>query len=245
MLARFGGHHGNIVTLLATMKWGDKYSFLFPWADCDLLGYWEMNRKPDWNHDVLIWIASQCQGIMSAIDHIHDPKFQNENGENMYGRHGDIKPDNILWFKKGGKGVLVLSDLGFTAEHRDTSRSNVPGFNIPHTPNYRPPECDMDGVNGKISRSFDIWTLGCLFLEFIIWTLCGWEERTRFRTDRCSIYIDGLVKDIYFDVCRLPGRENAYAFQIKDKVTQASRNLDILRSRRTNPRVAFRIASST
>lgn len=30
-------------------------------------------------------------------------------------------------------------------------------------------------VDGKIGRSYDIWTMGCLYLEFIAWLLGGWE----------------------------------------------------------------------
>lgn len=228
MLTRFGGHHGNIVTLLATIHWDGRFGLLFPWAEYDLLKYWETFQQPKWDHDTLIWIVSQYQGIVSAIAHIHNPHIKNINGEELYGRHGDIKPENVLWFKKDDKGVLVLSDLGLAAEHRDTSRSNIPGHNIPGTPNYRPPECDMDGPNGFISRSFDIWTLGCLFLEFVVWTLCGWEERNRFRTERCSLYITDFDNDIYFDICRLSGKKDAYAFKIKDAVTNVSKDLAIL-----------------
>lgn len=219
----------NIVTLLATVGWDDngckRFGLLFPWAECDLLGYWESKQQPKWNYDTVIWIVEQFYGIISAIHHIHHPNIRNSQNEELYGRHGDIKPENVLWFKKNGKGVLVLSDLGLAAEHRETSRSNIPGQNIPHTPNYRPPECDMNGSDGFISRSFDIWTLGCFFLEFIIWTLDGWEERERFKSERCSLYINGVEKDIYFDVCRLAHKSDAYAFKIKDTVSEVSQIL--------------------
>jgi serine/threonine protein kinase len=140
----------------------------------------------------------------------------------LYGRHGDIKPENILLFRRDGKEILVLSDLGLTAVHREVSRSNLPGKSIPVTPNYRPPECDMDGPIGYISRSFDIWTLGCLFLEFIVWTLCGWEGRNKFNSERYSPYINGIQTNVYFDVMGLANEPNRGLFKIKDKVMEAS-----------------------
>jgi serine/threonine protein kinase len=229
MLTRFGGNHRNIVTLLATLAWENglakQYCLLFPWAECDLLRYWERMKIPNRDYSTHKWIVNQYRGIIDAIAFIHKPNMKNSKGEPLYGRHGDIKPENILWFKKDTGGLLVLSDLGLAAEHRDASRSNIPGHDIPNTPNYRPPECDMDGKAGFISRSFDIWTLGCLFLEFIIWTLCGWDERESFRSERFSPYINGIQKDIYFDVCRLPEKKDAYAFKIKDAVTRVSRRL--------------------
>jgi serine/threonine protein kinase len=229
MLTRFGREHKHIVKLLATiaLKGGvaKQYYLLFPWADCDLLGYWKKIGKPKRDYGNLNWIVSQICGIIDAIAHIHNPNIKNSKGENLYGRHGDIKPENVLWFNKDGKGVLVLSDLGLAAEHRDASRSNIPGYNIPNTPAYRPPECEMAGAAGFISRSFDIWTLGCLFLEFVIWILCDWKEREQFKVERCTPYINGITKDIYYDIERVKEKEGAYTFKVKESVTKVGKQL--------------------
>jgi len=198
----------------------EQYYLLFPWAESDLLGYWKRNWKPRRDHESINWISDQCHGIVDAIDFIHDPKELNSDWEPLYGRHGDIKPENILWFKCDGKEILVLSDLGLADVHREVSRSNRPGMSIPVTPNYRSPECDMEG--GTISRSFDIWTLGCLFLEFMVWTLCGWEGRNKFNNERYSPYINGVQTNVYFDVMRLANEPNRCVFKIKDKVIEAS-----------------------
>ena len=228
MLKRFGGRRPNIVTLLATIARREsgkreQYYLLFPWAESNLLGYWKTKGKPKRDHESFNWISDQCHGIIVAIDFIHDPNELNSDGKRLYGRHGDIKPENILWFKREGKEILVLSDLGLCAVHRDVSRSNLPGMSIPVTPNYRPPECDMEGPLGYISRSFDIWTLGCLFLEFVVWILCGWEGRNKFNSERYSPYINGVETNVYFDVMRLADEENKHVFKIKDRVEKASR----------------------
>jgi len=229
MLKRFGGRRPNIVTLLATIACKEsgnieqQYYLLFPWAESDLLGFWQRFGKPIRAHESFNWISDQCYGIIDAIDFIHDPKEPNSDGQRLYGRHGDIKPDNVLWFKRDRMGILVLSDLGLTDVHREVSRSNLPGMSIPVTPNYRPPECDMEGPLGHISRSFDIWTLGCLFLEFVVWILCGWEGRKNFDSERYSPYINGIHTNVYFDVMRLANETNKYVFKVKDKVVEVSR----------------------
>lgn len=175
---------------------------------------------------MLSWIMQQCYGIVDAVAFIHNPGVLNPQGDPVFGRHGDIKPENILWFKKrldsGGMGALVLSDLGLAAIHRDKSRSNIPGHDIPATPNYRPPECNMDGEKGFISRSFDIWTLGCLFLELLVWLLNGWQGRQDFREDRCKSTHLHRETDIYFDIMKTLGEENTieYCFKVKDQVTE-------------------------
>jgi len=49
---------------------------------------------------------------------------------------------------------------------------------------YRPPECDIHG--GRIGQSYDIWTLGCLYLEFVTWLLGGWDLIKLFEEKRSS-----------------------------------------------------------
>lgn len=228
MLERFSGHP-NIITLLATVTsekglGQEEYYLLFPWAKGDLLAYWERVVIPRKSHPNVKWMAAQIRGVVEAVDFIHNPnpRMLSQDGEDLYGRHGDIKPENILWFERNGGEVLVISDLGLSAVHREKSRSNVPGAEIPATPNYRPPECDMAGREGHISRSFDIWTLGCLFLEFVVWSLNGWDGRQGFREQRFTPYINGFETDVFFEIVVVDSEVKTYAFKIKEQVNQAS-----------------------
>jgi len=229
MLKRFGGHP-NIITLLATItikidKNTEEYYLLFPWAEGDLLAFWQRTRRPRMeNLKIFKWIFNQILEIVKAIDYIHDPKPPkfDDRGEQLYGRHGDIKPENILWCKSDNAETLVISDLGLSVTNSKNSRSNRLGADILVTPDYRPPECDIDGVSGKISRSFDIWTLGCLLLEFVVWILNGWQGREEFRERRFSQYINGISTDIFFEVRPAPGDSNEAIFMIKDSVEEVS-----------------------
>lgn len=66
-------------------------------------------------------------------------------------------------------GVLQLADFGISRLHHTNSRSDV---NMRRgTKTYAPPEVEW-GFPG-CSRSFDIWSLGCVFLEFICWLVQG------------------------------------------------------------------------
>lgn len=233
MLTRFGKHE-NIVTLLATITCESDQGItanhlLFPWADMDLLGYWEQLQSPEHDLEHFRWVAEQCYGIIGAVDFIHNPRTLNADNRETFGRHGDIKAENILYFgSDDGKGTLVISDLGLSAEHREISRSNIPGSTVSHgTPNYRPPECDMEydaaTRQGAISRSFDIWTLGCLLLEFTVWTLEGWEGRNKFREDRCaSPYFKDKNTDVYFKIESIPGDSDRGVFVLKKEVIEVS-----------------------
>lgn len=230
MLRMFSGHHDHLIMHLMSFSHKGQDYLLFPWADCDLDIYWndEDNKFPydpttnQMNRDSMQWVSKQIVGLTSGLHQIHNPTHLHDRSDMRYGRHGDIKPENILWFKSAEdpKGIMVIGDLGISAIHREVSRSNQPGKDIPHTPDYRPPECDLEG--GIISRAFDIWTLGCLFLEMVCWTLGGKKLVAEFENDRSKILYLGVnsCTNIFFHI-----QENiagGYVINVKDTVAMVS-----------------------
>ncbi|RSM19819.1 hypothetical protein CDV31_001176 [Fusarium ambrosium] len=220
-LKRFSGvAHSHLVTTLGAFKHGDKWNFIFPGAHCDLDEYLE-RHDPSWTHGAVDWAFKQLLGITGALDTIHNPKHLHldPNIEKKYGRHGDIKCDNILCFPVSAQSDqyhLIISDFGISAFNRDKSRSNIPNEKVPGVPGYRPPECDVTG--GEISRSFDIWTLGCLFLEFITWLLGGRNLLGDFRCKRVTTYlITGARNNMFYVLKRT--ESGGYVAQVKPEVT--------------------------
>jgi serine/threonine protein kinase len=96
-----------------------------------------------------------------------------------------------LWFPEPGQerssngGTLKLSDFGLATFNAQRTASMQPRSSLTATPEYRAPECDLEG-GGAIGRSYDMWTLGCLYLEFITWLLGGWELVDEFNALRRS-----------------------------------------------------------
>jgi len=193
-----GDKNEHLISLLAAYKKGDDYCLMFHWAKCDLKALWQYREKqppPALDKSSLEWVLRQCKGIASALQRIHhftttEPST-NADGDMApqgvrYGRHGDIKPQNLLLFvdktKEGDRGILKITDFGLCRFNSDKSRTFVPHHQLPATPTYRPPECEMEGAT--ISRSFDIWSLGCVFLEFITWYLGGWLYVEKFAKHR-------------------------------------------------------------
>lgn len=117
-----------------------------------------------------------------------DKSKQRHFRKQLYGRHGDIKPENILWFRDAGKagdrGVLKISDFGLTEFSTRHSLCYKRNSQVAHSPSYRPPECDLEGA--VVGPSYDIWTLGCLYLELITWQLGGTKLLEEFRRKRTS-----------------------------------------------------------
>jgi serine/threonine protein kinase len=222
-LRRFGGLvHDHLVTLLATYILNKRFCFIFPYAEYNLEHYWE-SKEPNPRMDAVTvrWVSKQCAGIMAAIHTMHEPKHLRNLDVPRFCRHGDIKPDNILWFRSPNdpRGILVVSDMGLSSFNRITSRSNIPNADLPVFPTYRPPECDVKG--GSVSRLFDVWTLGCLFLDLLTWLLGGPDLVEDFSESRVSLYIHGTDNDMFFEHKRLPG-SNTQIIQVKETVTKVS-----------------------
>ncbi|KAK5656069.1 hypothetical protein OQA88_5208 [Cercophora sp. LCS_1] len=209
MLRELGGKKPHTVKLLATFRHGRTYCLLFPWAECDLLEYWSRDSskggKPP--APLIAWVAKQCHGIFAALHWIHDPKtILDPNDKELYGRHGDIKPENILWYKHNedgphrlASGELVLSDFGLSSLNHKNTRSNINNGDILHTTTYAPPESVLP--RNVISRAIDIWALGCVYLEFITWIIGGPSKRGEFQTYRMSQFLTTTVNnDVFWEL---------------------------------------------
>ncbi|KAI9036743.1 protein kinase domain-containing protein [Aspergillus affinis] len=164
--------HVHVIDLLFTYKKGGKYHLVFPWADGSLRKYWQGRPTPPFDVRTLLWSLKQMAGVASGLSLIH--QF---NDGTLFGRHGDIKADNILWFARlqdydDEDGILQIADMGLASVHRLGSRSNVNPASITVPSTYSPP----DAFRGRrISRAWDMWSLGCMYLEFVTWIVLGYE----------------------------------------------------------------------
>lgn len=242
ILRRFSGDtHPHLVSLLAAFQHGKDYYLLFHWAKSDLLRFWT-NISPGsaLEIDNLEWMIRQCRGIADGLQHIHEyqmsnppvrtfdashsnPRADTAASFQIFGRHGDIKPENFLLYKNkdnlNDRGILKITDFGLAKFHSEHSRSNIRKSRlVATTPTYRPPECDMD--DGKISRSFDIWSLGCVFLEFIAWHLGGWTYLRAFAQRRKAHDIYGFNSDQFFEIVKVKEITEFVAARVKLEVVQ-------------------------
>jgi serine/threonine protein kinase len=55
-------------------------------------------------------------------------------------------------------------------------------------------------LHSKISRAFDIWSLGCLYLEFVTWIVGGWDHLKRFPDARRKQCEPELTDDTFFTI---------------------------------------------
>ncbi|RDW56476.1 hypothetical protein BP5796_13117 [Coleophoma crateriformis] len=103
------------------------------------------------------------------------PQFQ---ASQDFGRHGDIKPQNIIWYRHqpNHQGVLKLADFGQAELNSRWTRTRA--REVAYSRTCRPPECDL--APHEIGQNYDVWSLGCVFLEFVAWAVGGRERVEQF-----------------------------------------------------------------
>ncbi|KAL0942010.1 protein kinase [Colletotrichum truncatum] len=192
--------HHHLISPIATFQRGNKYFIMFEWAaGGDLRQFWKANKPPiRANAELDLWMVKQCLGLADALASIH----KIHSSKSLYGRHGDLKPENILCFEDADSPIrrtrLVISDVGLTRFHHSAEGQHSEQR---HTPTYRAPEFDLE--NGVTSRSYDIWSLGCLFLEFVTWYLTGSSGiDDKFTEVRTTEGLTDVPDDNYFLVKR-------------------------------------------
>ena len=157
---------------------GKSYFLMFEWADGGSLERL-FATKPNMTGDLVKRTMIQLLGLAEALKTTHE----------LGVRHGDIKPTNILHFNPADNlviGTLKIGDWGLAKCHTEsTARRRERGQ---HTKTrfgnlaYEPPEVEL-GKTQVLSRRYDIWSIGCVMFEILIWLLYGYEGLNTFRSD--------------------------------------------------------------
>ncbi|KAL9601655.1 MAG: hypothetical protein Q9219_002375 [cf. Caloplaca sp. 3 TL-2023] len=191
--------YGHIVTHLVSWTQNDRFYMLFPYAQCNLRLYMQRWTYGDPDVDKNRWFLSQLGGMADALWTIHtmfDNELSNleppsrETPVRESGWRHDLHPDNILFFldyccidpysRVPGCGTFCIADFGAGMIHRSPSTTTqMEPAN--ETLSYEPPERVLEG---KTSRPYDIWSLGCVFLEMVLWAVLGSDAVRKFRHDR-------------------------------------------------------------
>ncbi|KAK1447344.1 protein kinase domain-containing protein [Colletotrichum melonis] len=177
--------HPHLIKAIAYYKRGDRYFIIFPWAGGgNLRDYWGREPPRKLDADFVGWALDQLCGLASAINKLHSTK-------DSACRHGDLKPENILCFENTrssdpfSQPFLVIADVGLAKVHiLATEMRNEATRTMNGTVMYEPPEAVLL-LTKKLPRSrrYDVWSIGCIYFEFLIWLLYGKAELLRFGDD--------------------------------------------------------------
>ncbi|GAW22617.1 hypothetical protein ANO14919_121590 [Xylariales sp. No.14919] len=168
--------HPHLIQYIATVQQGDLSYTIFPWANGgNLCDFWRSypNALPTRSFGTFLWCFQQMVGLVDALFALH--------GVNC--RHDDLRPDHILHFNDQDNssvgGTLVIAFFHHAARHRISSelRHDLEDTRA-SSPVYEPPEATSYEPR---SRRYDMWSIGCIFMEFAIWLLYGYDAIEKFR----------------------------------------------------------------
>ena len=200
--------HKHIVSHLATWTQNEGYYMLFPYAECNLRQYMIRGAPQQPTKRDVLWLQAQFKGLSDALRLIHNLDLDRtpetstnlqapQQGLRKSGWHHDLKPENILYFKPMGseRGLLKIADFGSGKVH--TYRSGSVNTRSPNgTLTYEPPEAAM---GGPTSRPYDVWSMGCVFLEMLIWATFGSVAVDKFSSDRVGKRFPDAVDETFSD----------------------------------------------
>lgn len=188
-----GIEHDNLVLHLAAWTQNGLFYMLFPCAESNLTQYMSVPAPP-LTELVVRNVLTQLRNIVGALELIHkmapaelgDPVQPQQSlrpgstrpRRSKTGFHFDVKPENILIFKHITKAIQFwkIADFGTTRINDivvSHSRPIEQGYKSYQTksptqgdPVWGAPDF---AVRGATSRPYDIWSLGCVFLQVLLW----------------------------------------------------------------------------
>ncbi|ETS77779.1 hypothetical protein PFICI_09841 [Pestalotiopsis fici W106-1] len=178
----------RVVNLLATFQYRNKFFFILQWAaGGSLRDMWRQYEDAPPLRVALPWFMDQAHALAQGLRSIHSPHKSFDIGI----LHGDLKPDNVLVFRRDvpeGEigGLLKITDFGSAQRIMQQPFMQGPNITRGFSRTYRAPEIHMmDQMNG-LSLKYDIWGLGCTYLEMICWLFLGREGVEDFATSRVN-----------------------------------------------------------
>ena len=184
----------HIVMHQATWTQASGYYMLFSYAECNLREYMMRQNFGEPTKTNILWLLNQFLGLSNALREIHNLSNTDDVPEGSTrhltptanlrtsGWHHDLKPENILYFRNLNPpgGEFQIADFGSGKVH--TYRSGSVTTRSPNgTLTYEPPEAVKERAT---SRPYDIWSLGGVFLELLIWAAFDYTSVKSFTSDR-------------------------------------------------------------
>jgi serine/threonine protein kinase len=90
--------------------------------------------------------------------------------------------------------ILKITDVGLSKSHKEATKMRSATRTNAGTIMYEPPEATETGK--PRSRRYDIWSMGCIYLEFLIWLLYGAKGLKQFGQDISKLGTDTGFYDL-------------------------------------------------
>lgn len=204
-----GKHEPHMITLFGAYRHGRTYNILLEHAHGgNLMDYFE-SVKPPTNEEGILQFWSSLFKVVEPIKRIHE----------LEGVHQNIKPSNILVTSGATSSIydrnFKLADLGLSHFSSKTDDKRTLKYQeVLGDPMYSAPECCMLAMSTKpltydADPLIDIWSLGCIFSEAIVWTFLGVDGVKQYRrlrkaeTDRIADFKESDYSACFHDGAKI------------------------------------------
>ncbi|KAK1853545.1 tol-like protein [Colletotrichum chrysophilum] len=162
-------NHRHLIKALAAYKRGYFRCIIFQWAhEGNLRDFWKRDSSK-LDENLVAWAINQMLGISDGIARLHKARTP----------LGDINPLDVLYYSESKSGFawgnLVVAAPGLAEIYERYIEDGDWGIAAKYGKHmYEPPEVISFSRNvTTVPLKYDTWSLGCVFLEFIIWLLYG------------------------------------------------------------------------
>lgn len=195
LLFLLGSHkHENVVRLLTAYSQNGVPNLIFERADTDLHQFMLLEERMSEFKDDRV-IVRAMHGLSNGLKYIHSSGLRESHqihtaAAGTLGCHQDLKPRNIL--VRGPD--FLLADFGLMrlkAREQDSKTLWKDG-----TFEYGAPECqDPETLQqGLVGRASDIWSMGCIISELMVYLRKGHDGVSKFRGVRLIENTLGLTR---------------------------------------------------
>lgn len=179
-------HNDHLINFLTSYRRDGNHYLIFDWADGgDLAEFWLKmspfrgeSGQPS-HRESIIWAVNQMAGLAEALYELHGGDKEGDK-ERVHCRHGDLKPANIVRShpaddaKHKPHGHLRITDMGVAKINDKATHVGRSSGPVTVTIRYQSPEFLFSlNADAATSRAYDVWSMGCILLKFIIWLLYG------------------------------------------------------------------------
>ncbi|KAF2466682.1 kinase-like protein [Lindgomyces ingoldianus] len=176
----------HIVQCVGSYVQGNKYHLVLEYANHGSLKEYLQSSSPPCSALGLQRFWNNAMGLLQGLRQIHNTSLCDTKTGSMVGIHADITPQNILVF---GNNEEPSYDVTFKiSDFRMSSIKSSVGNNTPvvGTDTYAAPEYSSAHIDGRRERPYDIWSLGCIYMELIVWLTSGSDGLKGFRDRRAK-----------------------------------------------------------
>lgn len=154
-----------------------------------LQDFLKQNNLP-YSHQELQELWSRLSDLFLGLAIIHNLHDSGDHGGTIRAIHQDFKPANIFVFREG-QGTsysyrFKIGDFGMSCTILEKrKRHSTDAVDSQGTRMYAAPELThhqpaLDYLNFRASPAVDVWSLGCVLSEVLVWTICGHRGREDF-----------------------------------------------------------------